>query len=153
MPLACLLALFCLGLGGCALFAPPKPKPVVHHPAPVAHHARPPASTAPSGSAAAAGTLPHPPPAPAPAPAPEPLAPVDVVGLSQSEVRALLGPPAARVAQGANETWTYRGPGCSAEVAFYYDVSRSAFFALSQRLTGGGGAQQCLAQVHAAHPS
>ena len=78
---------------------------------------------------------------------------MDVVGQSQSEVRALLGPPAARVAQGANETWTYRGPGCSAEIAFYYDVSRSAFFALSQRLTGGGGAQHCLGQIHAAHPS
>jgi hypothetical protein len=153
---ACLLA--ALALAGCALIAPPPPKPP--HPAPLAHHPRPPASgtpagTGPSGSAAAAAALPHPAPAPAPAaPAEEPLpAPIDVVGLSQSEVRTLLGPPTARVAQGANETWTYRAPGCAVEVAFYYDVSRSAFFALSQRLTGGKDAQHCLAQVHAAHPS
>jgi hypothetical protein len=141
-----------LALAGCALVAPPAGKPA--HPAPLAHHPRSPPSTAPSGSAAAAGTRPHPAAAPAPAPAQTPLpAPLDVVGLSQSEVRTLLGPPTARAAQGANETWTYRAQGCAVEVAFYYDVSRSAFFALSQRLTGGADAQHCLAQVHAAPPS
>jgi hypothetical protein len=125
-------------LGACSLIPPPP------HPQRTAHirsRPRPVASTAPSGSAAAAAAL-----RPTPAPAP----PVKVVGLSEAEVRHLLGPPAATATQGPAQTWTYRSAGCRVDIAFYYDVSRSNFFALSQQRQGGGDGADCLGQIHGA---
>lgn len=139
------VASLALALAGCALLPPPpKPQRSAHLP-PKPH---PVTSTAPSGSAAAAGALHHQPP-----PAAPPAAPVQVVGLSQDAVRRLLGPPAAEHAQGPAQTWTYEGIGCRVEIAFYYDVTRSGFFALSQQLAGGGDGETCLAQIHDARSS
>lgn len=128
-----------LGVAGCALLPPPR-KPqhaAVTHPQP---H---PSTAPPSGSAAAAGRL-HP---------GLPPPPVNVVGLSQAAVRGLLGPPAAQSSQGAAQTWTYAGAGCRVLIAFYYDVTRRDFFALSEHLAGGGEGKDCLARIHAAHAS
>ena len=79
--------------------------------------------------------------------------PLQLVGLSQSEVRQLLGPPTASSTKGAAVAWIYRHAGCTIEIAFYYDVTRNGFFALSQRSTGGGEAQACLANAHDNHAS
>jgi hypothetical protein len=65
----------------------------------------------------------------------------------------LLGPPTTSAAKGSAVAWTYRHNGCSIEIAFYYDVTRNGFFALSQRSTGGGEAQACLANAHDNHAS
>jgi hypothetical protein len=72
-------------------------------------------------------------PAPASPPAPPAVAagPATLVGLSQGDVRGLLGEPAASGAAGPGQTWTYRSAECSLTVAFFYDVTRGAFFALS----------------------
>ena len=79
--------------------------------------------------------------------------PLQLVGLSQSEVRQLLGPPTASSTKGAAVAWIYQHAGCTIEIAFYYDVTRNGFFALSQRSTGGGEAQACLANAHDNHAS
>jgi hypothetical protein len=80
-------------------------------------------------------------------------APLQLVGLSQSEVRRLLGPPTTSATKGSAVAWIYRHAGCTVEIAFYYDVTRNGFFALSQRSTGGGEAQACLANTHDNHAS
>lgn len=131
-----------LALGGCALLRKPPPPPpppaVQHHPLPT-HTPKP---TPPTGSAAAAGRLGHP-----------PLKPLQVVGLSQDQVRRLLGQPAAERSEGAGQTWTYQGTGCRVDIAFYYDVTRNGFFALSARQAGGGNGGDCLARIHDAETS
>jgi hypothetical protein len=68
--------------------------------------------------------------------------------MSQSDVRRLLGPPTATSTRGAAVAWTYQRAGCTIEVAFYYDVTRNGFFALSQRPIGSGDDQACLANAH-----
>jgi hypothetical protein len=104
----------------------------------------PPAGVAaPSGAAAAVPTG---------APSANP-APLHLVGLSQSEVRQLLGPPTASSTKGAAVAWIYQHAGCTIEISFYYDVTRNGFFALSQRSTGSGEAQACLANAHDNHAS
>jgi hypothetical protein len=94
--------------------------------------------------------------APLPAPAPAPLAPISVVGLSQAQVRDLLGVPSATSDRGPAQTWTYQGSGCSVGIAFYYDVTRRDFFALNQRADAAGqtgGGENCLARIHEQHAS
>jgi hypothetical protein len=54
-----------------------------------------------------------------------------VVGLSQTEVRSLLGEPSTAGVAGPAQTWTYRVAACSLTVAFFYDVTRGMFFALT----------------------
>ena len=68
-----------------------------------------------------------------------------MVGLSQDDVRRLLGEPTSQSARGAAQTWTYQGSGCSVDIVFYYDVTRGGFFALSEQLAGGGEGGTCLA--------
>jgi hypothetical protein len=111
-----------------------------------------PASPAPGspGSIAPAVVPPAAPPAAAP---PSNPAPLQLVGLSQSEVRRLLGPPTTSSTKGAAVAWIYQHAGCTVEIAFYYDVTRNGFFALSQRSLGGGEAQACLANAHDNHAS
>ena len=137
------LALAVLALAGCGLLPPPH-KPTVQTATP-AHPPRPhpprPTPLPTTGSAAAAGRLPQ-----------VSTPPLRVVGLSQEAVRRLLGDPAAAHAEGPAQTWRYDGPaGCRVDIAFYFDVTRSGFFALSQRLAGGGDGGDCLARIHAAH--
>jgi hypothetical protein len=104
----------------------------------------------------------HPQPAAQKPPAPEPAAPpppakptpaeplpTTVIGLSQADVRTLLGNPTTAGDSGPAQTWTYRAPTCTLTVAFFYDVTRSAFFALTARAEPPPEAD-CLAQVYGA---
>jgi hypothetical protein len=118
-------------------------------------------STMPTGSPAAAAVPFQPQPVPetsaaAAVPDPTPLpnpTPLQVVGLSQPEVRRLLGPPTTSSTTGAAQAWTYQRADCSVEIAFYYDVTRSGFFALNTRLTRGGEQQDCPVKIHDGHAS
>lgn len=135
-----------LTLAGCSLL-PPELRPHAAAHAPIHHYHHPETSTgSATGSAAAAGRLNE------QVPAPEP-APVRVVGLSQDSVHRLLGAPASQTQKGPAQSWTYEGDGCSVVVTFYYDVTRSGFFALSQKLLGGGDGAACLGRIHDAHGS
>ena len=89
-------------------------------------------------------------PAPEPALA-APLAahlPTTLVGMSQADVRALLGDPATAGQAGPAHTWTYRADTCSLTVRFFYDVTRTGFFALSEAAVPPPE-QDCLARVRA----
>lgn len=138
-------------LGGCALLQPhpspppPKPPAVAHvTPRPTVRHAAQPTAPA-TGSAAAAARLHHPGAPPPP--------PVRVVGLSQDEVRRLLGAPSAETAEGPGRTWTYYGAGCAVTIDFFFDVTRNGFFALNQSSADGGDAAACLGGIHDSHVS
>ena len=149
LPVLCAIGTGLFLLGGCALFQPP-PKPS-HRAAHVPPKPHPAPSTTPTGSAAAAGALHPQPSAPASAEPEGGPAPVRVVGWSQEAVQRLLGPPTEQNARGAGQTWRYQGRDCQVEIAFYYDVTRGDFFALSQHPTEGGEAAACLARIRAAH--
>ena len=98
-------------------------------PAPLAPEATPPDAT--PADATPADTTPlsaAPPDATRP---PAAVGPATLVGLSQSAVSGLLGKPSITGASGPGQTWTYRATECSLTVAFFYDVTRGAFFALS----------------------
>jgi hypothetical protein len=105
-----------------------------------------------------------PPPRPAPAPAAE----IKLVGLSESEVQALLGPPSTAADQPPAKVWQYRAGNCAVDVYFYLDVGRNAFYALhydSPAPTSPGSpgpatvsaahdhdaADRCLSRVYNAH--
>jgi hypothetical protein len=70
----------------------------------------------------------------APAPAPRPAAPaapdLKLVGLSQAETEALIGPPASSVDRPPAKVWQYRVRECALDVYFYLDVGRNEFYAL-----------------------
>jgi hypothetical protein len=154
------------GLGGCALVdalnPPPPPKP-----APAAttqFEIRPAEPEAPQAAAEGTPLLPRPKPAPprrsdpvpqgarqeqlpaSPAPpataTPLPGPPPKLVGLSQPETLALLGPPGTETAAGPARIWQYQGPGCKLEIEFFLDVSRNAFYALNTTAAGPDGTPQ-----------
>jgi hypothetical protein len=157
-----------LAVTGCSLLhVPASPRRTTHLPrrphrsVPTMPTGSPTAATVPSQpvpSAPAAAALPDPTPSPNPTvlPVPRPLPnppPLQMIGLSQSEVRRLLGPPTTSSTTGTAQAWTYQRADCRVEIAFYYDVTRSGFFALNTRLTRGGGQQDCPVKIHDDHAS
>ncbi len=125
---------------------PPRP-PMLQQPLPPENIDATPAPVAPVAIIPQAA-----PPATAPAPPVAAPLPATVVGLSRDEVRARLGAPAVTSDSGPAQTWTYRTDGCSLYIAFFFDVTRNGFFALSQHATSPQGDQPaCLARLAAAH--
>lgn len=120
-----------------------------------------PAPPAPPPEAPRAARVVPPPPPPAPSPATE----IKLVGLSEDEVQALLGPPSTAAEQPPAKVWEYRAGNCAVDVYFYLDVGRNAFYALhydSPAPTSPGppapasvsahdAADRCLARVYNAH--
>jgi hypothetical protein len=101
-------------VAGCeSLFEPAPPPPS-------------PAPPAPAPEAPRAVRVVPPPPRPAPAPPSE----IKLVGLSEDEVQALLGPPSSATDQPPAKVWQYRAGNCAVDVYFYLDVGRNAFYAL-----------------------
>ena len=113
------------------------PKVAVHVPKPAEQKQPAPAEPSPPSAAE------QPPP-----PASEP-PPTTVIGLSQADVRTLLGSPTTAGENGPAQTWIYRVPTCSLTVAFFYDVSRGDFFALTMRAEPPPE-PECLAHVYGA---
>jgi len=95
---------------------------------------------------------PPPPPIRRPPAAVQPAPPdLVLVGLSQSDMRKLLGPPAEQADTGAGQSWTYRGVGCVVRLTFFFDVSRNDFYAIDRSVSGTDGteraAQRCLRKI------
>ncbi|MFY7959211.1 MAG: hypothetical protein ACOVVK_03965 [Elsteraceae bacterium] len=125
-------------------FAPtPAPKPATGAPKAPPH---PPAPNV-ARPAPAPTTTPTPAPTRA-APAPPPV----LVGLSEAEVEALLGPPVARATEGAGRSWRYGAGDCALTLFFFLDVSRNAFYALDQKVAGPDAPDACLRRVADAKP-
>lgn len=152
-----------LALAGCAALGL---EPTASAPSPAA----PERTAPPSRSAAAVVPLPREkpptPPAPRPATTPRPTAsppeaapppaggqpvPLTLVGLSQEETSAILGPPASESVAGAAKVWRYQTPQCRLDVQFFLDVSRNAFYALDYAAAGQEGStaarDRCLMDI------
>ena len=138
-------------------FAPtPAPKPATGAPK------APPRPPAPNVARPAPAPTTTPTPAPSPAPAASgasaaptraaPAPPPVLVGLSEAEVEALLGPPVARATEGAGRSWRYGAGDCAVTLFFFLDVSRNAFYALDQKVAGPDGPDACLRRVADAKP-
>jgi hypothetical protein len=139
-----------LALSGCSLLPVPAKPHRTTHVLPRPHSS---ASSIPSGPAAVGPAPPQGQSLPDAAAAEPSPVPMQLVGLSQSEVRQLLGPPTTSSTKGAAQSWTYQRADCSIEIAFYYDLTRNGFFALSQRLAHGADEGVCLSNIHDNHVS
>ena len=151
-----LAALALLSLGGCVpgFFGTPLPsaeptaKAHKSEPAPVAAAAQP-AKPPPKPRPAAQQPAPQPAGAPAPVTEARLATPPDkraVIGHSEDETEILLGKPIQVTEQASAKVWHYRTSDCAVDVTFYFDVSRSKFFALDVTpITGDVG--RCLAKL------
>ena len=83
----------------------------------------------------------------APAPA---AAPVELIGKSEGEVRALLGPPTSVEERAPGKTWRYREGQCTVDIQLYPDVQTKQFGTLAYEVKSDDntdeGKRGCLAQ-------
>jgi hypothetical protein len=77
-------------------------------------------------------------------------APVNLIGKSEGEVRALLGPPNSVEERAPGKTWHYRDGQCSANVQLYPDVQTRQFGTLAYEVKSDDntdeGKRGCMAQ-------
>jgi hypothetical protein len=149
----CVLAM--IATGGCSdLFAshpvevaPPAPPP---KPPPVSAGPRVPDVEAGVKTPRAAAKRPSAAPQTAAVPGPADLAPapVKLIGLTEPETVALLGPPSAQWDRPPAKVWHYQGPDCAVDVFFYLDVSRNQFAALRATAVGPDGAAPPTTDLH-----
>jgi hypothetical protein len=85
-----------------------------------------------------------------PAP-PVPAAPVTLVGKSEGQVRAMLGPPTSVEERAPGKTWHYRDGRCSVDVQLYPDVQTRQFGTLAYEVKSDDnsdeGKRDCLARL------
>ena len=97
-------------------------------------HGEKPATTA------ALPPVPVPPPATRP-PVEQPSEPIDparLVGLTQDQTRALIGPPTSVRSEPPAVVWTYGSAGCGLDIFFYLDLASQTFKALTYEMTPKG---------------
>lgn len=77
--------------------------------------------------------------------------PTELAGKSESEVRALLGPPTSEEARPPGKRWRYRDGQCTVEVQLYPDVQTKQFGTLAYEVKSDDstdeGKRLCLAQL------
>lgn len=80
-------------------------------------------------------------------------APVNLIGKSESEVRALFGPPTTVEERAPGKTWRYRDGNCTLDVQLYPDVQTHKFGTLAYEVKSDDntdeGNRACLAQLRA----
>ena len=79
----------------------------------------------------------------------EPPALVQVVGMSQDDLRKAFGAPLERIDQGPGQAWIYKTPKCTVEILFFLDVTRNGYYALDRKLsvTGDTAEQACYMDI------
>ncbi|MEA1652683.1 hypothetical protein UAJ10_27180 [Nitrospirillum sp. BR 11164] len=154
-------------LSGCTAWLPPweqaKPAPqkiAVTRPAPT--RAKAPAAPAASGTAstgdaarvaAARRTPPSPTPSQTtPAAASAAVASdVDLVGMDESQLQALMGPPSSQQDLSPGKEWLYRHGTCTVDLTLYPDIKTQAYRVLSYEVTSdndtGDRKRYCLADL------
>jgi hypothetical protein len=84
-------------------------------------------------------------------PAPSRSAPVTLVGKSEGQVRAMLGPPTSVEERAPGKTWHYRDGRCSVDVQLYPDVQTRQFGTLAYEVRSDDnsdeGKRDCLARL------
>lgn len=77
--------------------------------------------------------------------------PIELVGKSESEVRALLGPPNSEEERAPGKTWHYRDKQCTVDVHLYPDVQTRQFGTLAYEVKSDDstdqGKRSCLAHL------
>jgi hypothetical protein len=88
-------------------------------------------------------------PAPVATPAP-PSQDVNLMGKSEGQVRAMLGPPTSVEERAPGKTWHYRDGQCSVDVQMYPDVKTRQFGTLAYKVNSDDnsdeGRRECLAR-------
>jgi hypothetical protein len=83
-------------------------------------------------------------------PAPSPTPAVNLMGKSEGQVRALLGPPTSVEERAPGKTWHYRDGRCSVDVQLYPDVQTRQFGTLAYEVKSDDnsdeGRRDCLAR-------
>jgi hypothetical protein len=78
---------------------------------------------------------------------------VNLTGKSESEVRALLGPPTTVEENAPGKTWRYRDGRCALDVQLYRDVTTRKFGTLAYEVSSDDntdeGKRRCLGQLQA----
>lgn len=86
-----------------------------------------------------------------PAPPSAPSAPVTLVGKSEGQVRAMLGPPTSVEERAPGKTWHYRDGRCSVDVQLYPDVQTRQFGTLAYEVRSDDNSDQgkrdCMARL------
>jgi hypothetical protein len=81
------------------------------------------------------------------------LPPVNLIGKSEGEVRALFGPPTTVEERAPGKTWRYRDGKCTLDVQLYPDVQTRQFGTLAYEVKSDDntdeGNRACLAQLRA----
>ncbi|TWB23613.1 hypothetical protein FBZ89_102370 [Nitrospirillum amazonense] len=154
-------------LSGCTAWLPPweqaKPAPqkiAVTRPAPT--RAKAPAAPAASGTASTGDTARvaaarRTPPSPIPSqttPAAASAAvasDVDLVGMDESQLQALMGPPSSQQDLSPGKEWLYRHGTCTVDLTLYPDIKTQAYRVLSYEVTSdndtGDRKRYCLADL------
>jgi hypothetical protein len=80
-----------------------------------------------------------------------PSAPVTLVGKSEGQVRAMLGPPTSVEERAPGKTWHYRDGRCSVDVQLYPDVQTRQFGTLAYEVKSDDnsdeGKRDCMARI------
>src|SRR4029077_17742972 len=122
-------------------------------PAPAARIASAPAKPP---ATAVVDAKPEPPRAETPREASAP-ASVDLIGKSEGEVRALLGPPTSVEERAPGKTWHYREGQCTVDIQLYPDVQTRQFGTLAYEVKSDDntdeGKRGCLAQLQSRAPT
>jgi len=122
--------LVALALGACAPVTPAAGTGPAA-PLPPSPPAAPAAAAPPPAELAARPPLPVPPPRDRPD---ESLAPQHLVGLTEDDLRQLIGAPAAVREEPPAVLWSYSSAGCALNVFFYMDLASKTFRALTYEL-------------------
>ncbi len=114
-------------------------------PAPQPDRARPAPRPRPAAPHTAAKAAPEHSPADRPAATPK------LVGLSEAETVALLGPPSDQAEQAPGKVFTYRMSGCALAVHLFPDMDAGGYYALDYTADGDTPRDACLRRAAAAH--
>jgi hypothetical protein len=76
---------------------------------------------------------------------------LNLVGLDQTQVAKILGPPMAETEKAPGKVWRYWNSRCAVDVSMYLDIQSRAYRVLSYEVTNhdnsAGGRSACLAEL------
>ncbi|MEE3623673.1 hypothetical protein UCD39_06670 [Nitrospirillum sp. BR 11752] len=78
---------------------------------------------------------------------------IDLVGMDESQLQALMGPPSSQHDLSPGKEWLYRHGACTVDLTLYPDIKTQAYRVLSYEVTSdndtGDRKRYCLADLRA----